>query len=227
VEVVRKGYDISAIPYKLTKDQHILTLPVFLAWCERLNLNPNKSLDATECPVNCVLDLGCGCGDPIAPFLAKRFERTPTHYVGVDVCEKQIELGKQEFPHLKECFQVGEMLEFCKKQQCESFCGVLALFSVFHLPRVHHVQLFESLKKILKRGAPLLITVPEKADEGFNEHWLGARMFWSHFSVDWYEMTLQELGFRIVYKYQDLKEFLGEQEITWYLLCVIPYSLGL
>jgi len=23
------------------------------------------------------------------------------------------------------------------------------------------------------------------------------------------------------------QEFLGEQEITWYLLCVIPYSLGL
>ncbi len=39
-----------------------------------------------------------------------------------------------------------------------------------------------------------------------------------NFSVEWYEITLKELGFELVLKYKDVSEFLGQKEVMWYLL---------
>ena len=39
-----------------------------------------------------------------------------------------------------------------------------------------------------------------------------------HFSVEWYELTLKQLGFELIIKYKDVREFLGEEEVMYYLL---------
>lgn len=182
-------------------------------------------------------------------------------------------------------------LDSCQKDN--SFCGVLSLFTVFHLPRATHIELFMNIKRytpltiaslyecarfaatsefadlsshddgacvarrIMKSGAPLLISVPEEAGEGTSNNWLGgSTMYWSalhthtrthtqftarvlttrttcahgltvcgvcgcivgHFSVEWYELTLKQLGFELIIKYKDVREFLGEEEVMYYLL---------
>jgi len=131
------------------------------------------------------------------------------------------------------------MLEFCKAQQDDSFCGAIALYSIYHLPRVHHLELLVQLKRILLEGSPCLFNVPEHAGEYLQENWLGSeKMYWSksslslsfilltcvtgHFSVEWYELTLKQLGFELLCKYKEIKEFLGEREVMWYLLFKVP-----
>jgi len=141
------------------------------------------------------------------------------HYHGIDISETQISIAKEENPQLQSNFEVAEMLSYCSKQKSDSLCGILCLFSLFHLPRLNHVELFTNIFRILKKGAPVLFTVGEKAHEGFEEDWLGARkMYWSIFSPLWYELTLSELGFELLTKFKEDKNFLGEREITWYLL---------
>jgi hypothetical protein len=49
-------------------------------------------------------------------------------------------------------------------------------------------------------------------------------MFWSSFSVEWYEVTLRDLGFDLVCKLRQDKTFLGDVESTWYLLFKAPHQ---
>jgi len=49
-------------------------------------------------------------------------------------------------------------------------------------------------------------------------------MYWSSFSETWYELTLKEIGFELMGKYKEVKEFLGQRETTWYILCRKPES---
>lgn len=102
---------------------------------------------------------------------------------------------------------------------------------------------------ILQDGSPLLISIPEEAEEGTSKNWLGgSTMYWSthitnlislppkeecqmfpslawshwdspgHFSVEWYELTLKQLGFELIIKYKDVREFFGQTEVMYYLL---------
>jgi hypothetical protein len=84
-----------------------------------------------------------------------------------------------------------------------------------------------NIKRIMKSGAPLLISVPEEAGEGTSNNWLGgSTMYWSHFSVEWYELTLKQLGFELIIKYKDVREFLGEEEVMYYLLFKVKDKCG-
>jgi len=158
---------------------------------------------------NVILELGCGCGEPVGAFLCHSLEKTSTAYLGIDLSDTQIELAKQEYPENSECYKVAEMLEFTKSQRENSISGAIALNTIFHLPRTTHVELLVHLQRVLKPGSALLFNVPENADEGYEENWLGAStMYWSNFSVDWYEMTLKELGYELIMKYKDVRQFL-------------------
>jgi len=81
------------------------------------------------------------------------------------------------------------------------------------------VELLYHITRILADGAPLLFTSPPHASEGLQERWLGnSEMYWSSFSVKWYEITCSDLGLDFVAKSKEVKEFVGEKETTYYLL---------
>ncbi len=82
-----------------------------------------------------------------------------------------------------------------------------------------HVDLFNQIKRILRDNAPFLFTTGPKAIEGFVDRWFGgSRMYWSNFSIHWYEITLEDLGFEFISKSLDVKEFEGGKDPTYYLL---------
>jgi hypothetical protein len=87
------------------------------------------------------------------------------------------------------------------------------------------VELFTQIKRVLEPGAPVLFTVSAgPPGEGVEEDWLGAKMYWSSFSPEWYEVTLRDLGFEQSMKFKVESEFLGEVESTWFMLYQIPSS---
>eukprot|EP00026_Physarum_polycephalum_P007597 Phypoly_transcript_07661.p1 GENE.Phypoly_transcript_07661~~Phypoly_transcript_07661.p1 ORF type:complete len:262 (+),score=36.25 Phypoly_transcript_07661:126-911(+) len=224
IEIVRKGWEDAAVPYRTTKDESLLHLPILdqfislVVQCKgRIgdNNNENNKNDV-------VLELGCGCGYPLAEHIVKCLQKTPIKYHGVDLSKAQIQLARDEYPSLSTNFEVAEMLEYCSNLEDFSLCGVICLFALFHLPRTKHVELFSQIKRVLKKGAPFLFSLAANSYEGVVEDWLGAKMYWSNFSPAWYELTMNELGFELLTKFKEDKNFLGERESTWYMLFRIP-----
>jgi len=152
---------------------------------------------------------------------------TSFRYIGVDLSEEQIDMAKHS---LKDndavSFTVREMTDWCRKQRDNSISGIIALFSVYHLPRSQHVELLYHISRILVEGGPILFTTPPNASEGLQERWLGnSEMYWSSFSVNWYEITCADLGLDFVAKSKEVKEFVGEKETTYYLLYRKPVKI--
>jgi len=206
------------------KDESLAHLPILQQWISlviqskgRIGLR-NSSSNKNDV----VIELGCGSGYPLAGYIAKSLENTPIRYHGIDFSEAQIELAKQEYPDMADSFEVSEMLSYCTKLESQSLCGIICLFSLFHLPRLKHVELFYQIKRCLKKGAPVLFTLAAEGFEGVSEEWLGSKMYWSSFSPSWYELTLNELGFELLTKFKEEKTFLGERESTWYMLFRMP-----
>jgi len=207
IKLVKRGYEVAAGKYREEKSMVILDLMIFKQWLSLINKGP-------------ILDLGCGSGYPLASELFNR----NISYLGIDLAKNQIKIAKEQFPLHQESFKEGEMLQFCKQSEKNIFEGAIVLFSIFHLPREKHCELLSELRRILKSGAPILITVSDQEHEDFERNWLGAdQMWWSSFSHKWYEQTLEELQFEEVMKYQEKVLFNKSEEINWYLLFrVIP-----
>ena len=203
-EVVRDGYDVIARSYREQKDESTIKLQAFREWLARIQKGP-------------VLELGCGSGFPVAMALFNE----EIEYLGIDVSQSQIALAKKQFPERQESFVVAEMIDFARDAPSQAYGGIIALFAISHLERVHHVELFTHLKRMLKRGGYILFN-NGFGGEGYDEEWLGAPMFWSSFSTDWYEKTALELGFEVCLKQRNVSEFRGEEETMWYLLLRKP-----
>ena len=112
------------------------------------------------------------------------------------------------------------MVQYCKQLSNDSFDGVIALFSIFHLPINKQVQLFIEINRILTDKSPMLITVSTSDDEGIVENWLGGTspMYWSNKLASWYEEKLSEIGFEKVEEYTRTVFFDNKDEIQNFLL---------
>ncbi len=80
-ELVRAGYDKISYAYRGDKDE----AGQYLSWLAELT--------PLLVPRSKVLDLGCGCGVPVAQELSKDF-----YVTGVDISPVQIERAKQLVP---------------------------------------------------------------------------------------------------------------------------------
>ena len=135
-----------------------------------------------------VLDVGCGSGVPVAQFLAKQgFLVT-----GIDLSESMLEMARSNVP--KGNFIQKSMTELDFPEQC--FDGIVACYSIIHVPRQLHRTILESFKHILRPGGILLFSCGSSEWEGI-EDFYGEQMFWSHFNSDVYIRYLKELRFKL------------------------------
>lgn len=143
-------------------------------------------------PGAAVLDLGCGCGVPVAVRLAKSFDLT-----GVDISPVQIDRAKRNVPGAR--FVCADMTTL----QCpyDLFSAVVALYSITHVPIEEQYGLLEQCSKWLHAEGYLLATVGHREWTGTRSNWLGsgADMFWSHADEDTYVEWLSDLGFRVLW----------------------------
>jgi len=134
-----------------------------------------------------VLELGCGNGLPVAATLAQQFRVT-----GVDVSEKQIESARENVPNAE--FLASDMAKL--DYPSDSFGGVIALYSIIHLPRELHGDLFDSIYSWLTPGGVFLATFASTESEiWIEDDWFGAPMYWSGYSPDRTKEMITESGF--------------------------------
>lgn len=180
-EIVKTSYD--AVSHTYRGDVEDDDCIEYHAWLDALisHLSPGTA----------VLDLGCGCGIPVAKRLAAIHQVT-----GVDISPRQIERARQLAP-------AGHFL--CADMTAidfppASFEAIVSFYAIIHLPLAEQPLLFRKLHRWLKPGGYFMATLGSTAWTGSEENWLGvpgATMYWSHTDTTTYKSWLTESNFEI------------------------------
>lgn len=178
-QIVSKGYDKVTEVYRSDNDNDV----TYINWCRRiLELRPNSQT---------ALDIGCGCGIPVCKYFSEHGLQT----VGIDISPRQIERAKKLAPEAT--FLCDDYLRTNDHQ----YDIITAFYSIIHIDRTLHKQVFEKLYKQLSDGGIAVVTVGHEEWEGYEDNWLGiegAKMYWSHYAVDKYHEMLNSLNFSLI-----------------------------
>ena len=191
-ELVRKGYNKIAKEYQANR--HIF--------------KNSKELEefASSLSENAkILDVGCGAGVPVTKFLVEcGFDVT-----GVDFSESMLKLARKNVPKAKFIKKDMTKMDF----EDDSFDGLTAFYSVFHIPKEKHFFLFKSFHRILKDQGVMMICIGGDEWEGTAEYF-GTEMFWSHYSSEKSLQLVKDAEFQIIW---DKHLVRGGEEQYWIL----------
>ncbi len=135
-----------------------------------------------------VIDLGCGAGVPVDDVLIKR-----GHLVtGIDFSAQQLALARRNCPRAD--YQQLDLAELTDHQF--SADGMVCLYTIFHLPRIHHAQWLKTIGTYLPKDAPLLISMGDQPFEGWHE-FHGQEIWSSHYGPTENRAMLAAAGFSI------------------------------
>ena len=173
---VRRGYDACAAAYHRSRKMQPPT--------ELLGLL-NRLQDESE-----ILDVGCGAGVPIARTLARRH-----HVTGVDMSQEMIHRARRNVPAGRFIRADITSTDFAPL----SFEAVVAIYSIFHLPREEQPALFQRIHRWLRPGGYLLCSLSYYNEAGYTESgFFGVTMYWSNYALSEYLDTLARVGFEVV-----------------------------
>lgn len=136
-----------------------------------------------------VLDLGCGAGEPSTRLLAERFS-----VVGVDISDAQLELARDRVPSAE--FIHGDITEVSFSEA--AFAGITAFYSVSHIPREAHGELFRRIAGWLEPGGLFLATLGAMGLPDWKGDWLGVPMFFSSHDAETNRDLLRDAGFELL-----------------------------
>lgn len=186
-DIVRDGYDAVSYRYRGDGDDP----EPYDRWAA--NLAERLSSGAR------ILDLGCGCGVPIARTLtAQGFAVT-----GVDISPIQIERARSLVPGATFVLADAIDVDF----PAASFDAVICLYALIHLPQTEQPTILANVRRWLRPGGWLLATTGAQAWTGTEDGWLGgdATMWWSHPGAATYRQWFADAGLRI-----EAEEFVAE-----------------
>lgn len=179
LELVQNGYNTIASTYTASRMQDSEDVTLLADLIARLA--PNARL----------LDAGCGAGVPVTKSLAQ-FARV----IGVDFSEGQLALARQLVPNAEFLCQDLTALGFPD----HSFDAIVSYYAIIHIPRVHHPALYQSFFRLLKpNGSALLCLGANDVADDYEDNYLGARMYWSHFDAETNLQLLRDAGFQIIW----------------------------
>jgi SAM-dependent methyltransferase len=181
-DVVRIGYDKVSHAYRTDGfDYDRSGYKTYLSWLEP-RLRPGAS----------ILDLGCGCGVPVAQVLSRQH-----HVTGVDISPVQIERARKLVPTAR--FICTDMATL--DVEPDSLDSIVAFYSIIHVPLDEQPRLFVKLARWLKPGGHLLASVGHTNWTGTEVNWRGvegATMYWSHGDARMYRGWLEQVGLVIL-----------------------------
>ena len=150
--IVRRGYDLVSRTYRAddADDER------YGEWLDALE----KRTDAGSA----VLDLGCGCGVPVARRLAMRYAVT-----GVDLSPVQIARARDLVPGAT--FICADMTTLTFPD--ESFEAIACLFALIHVPLSEQPALLGKVQHWLRPGGLFIATVGHQAWTGLEKGEIG------------------------------------------------------
>lgn len=195
-ELVRRGYDALSYYYRRDDAGEEGYAPWLAALRERVPAGGE------------VLDLGCGCGIPVARGLAADGYRV----TGVDISDVQIERARRLVPTGTFLRADATTVEF----PAGRFDAVVSLYALIHMPLDAQPGLIARAAGWLRPGGWLLTVTGENAWTGSEDNWLGgpAAMWWSHADAATYRSWLTGAGLLIV-EQRFVPEGSGGHALLW------------
>lgn len=195
-DLVRRGYD--ALSYHYRRDD--ADDGRYAPWLATLH---------TRLPAGAaVLDIGCGCGVPVARSLADAGHQV----TGVDISDVQIERARRLVPS-------GTFIRVDATRlnlQPVSFDAVVCLYALIHMPLPEQPRLIGRIASWLRPGGWLLATVGHNAWTGTEDNWLDgpAPMWWSHTDAATYRSWLLHTNLMITSQ-EFIPEGAGGHTLFW------------
>ncbi len=155
-----------------------------------------------------ILDFGCGTGIPFDKYLADRgFKIT-----GVDITPKHLKQARKNVPNAK--FIEGDFsrINFVNQR----FHAIIALYSIFHIPREEQQNLFQKMHRLLENDGVALITLGTEEGDSIKKHWHGAPMAWSSHKLSSYRTMITRTNFEIIKSEYEGQP--GEKEYHWWVI---------
>lgn len=189
LERTRRDYDRVAGAYDelVRSDQsstHLLSTAIITVFAEMVRAQGSQSA---------VIDVGCGPGQ-----WTEHLNHLEVRAYGVDLSPEMVALARRHRPDLK--YEVGSMLDLSAADG--SVAGILASFSIIHLPPEVLPAAFAEFARVLEPGAPLLIGAQvTDVDPGatgwvrYDEHRASPSYRWT---LDALAERLRQPGFREV-----------------------------
>jgi len=183
-------------PRRLVREGYDRIAPRYLAWnVENVKGSPAEDrfvpMLLRTLPVGGrVLDLGCGNGVPRTRALAACF-----HVIGADLSLAQLKLTRA---HVPEAVLVRADMSRMHLRPA-SLDAVVAFYSIIHVPREDHGELFQRVAAWLRPGGAFLAVLgTEDLPASVEEDWLGAPMYWSGYDAATNLRLVQEAGFALI-----------------------------
>ncbi|MGW1612726.1 class I SAM-dependent methyltransferase [Streptomyces sp. NPDC002285] len=127
-----------------------------------------------------VADLGSGPG-----YITARLHALGVPVFGVDISPRMVALARRAHPELR--FHVGSMTALDLPD--ETLGGIIALFSVIHIPTEHLAATLAEFHRVLVPGGHVLLGFQSGSPDGGEEHLHLAERFGHEISLDYYWRT--------------------------------------
>jgi SAM-dependent methyltransferase len=137
-----------------------------------------------------VCDLGCGPGH-VARYLHER----GVEVVGIDLSTAMIGQARRLTPGIE--FRKGEILAMEDDEEC--WAGIVAFYSIIHIPRAEMRKALAELRRVLRRGGTLLLAFHIGDETIHLDEWWGQQVSLDFFLFrsDEMEGYLRDAGFEI------------------------------
>ncbi len=186
-ELVRRGYDALSRHYESAYPTETKYRP----WLDGLSSRLRAG--------STVVDVGCGCGVPVARALVGAGHRV----TGIDISEVQVRRARQLVPGADFIHADATTVDF----PAESVDAVVSFYALIHIPLDEQLPLLERIATWLRPGGRFLATMGHQAWTGTEDNWLGggATMWWSHADAATNRAWLEQAGLVV-----DHEEFVPE-----------------
>ncbi len=196
-EIVKKGYDAIGGKYTSERNENLREMD-FLPEFTKCIPEGGK-----------ILDLGCGGGIPFTKYLSKRFE-----VIGIDISPGQIKLARKNVKDAS--FICSDVTTF--KFPRNFFDGILAYYSIIHIPRNEHFPLFSKMHSILKPKGVVLMSLHSNDDpESIYDDFFGTKMYWSGFGKEENLKLIKNAGFNLIWS-KLVQDSLGDSKHLFVLV---------
>jgi SAM-dependent methyltransferase len=139
-------------------------------------------------PGSSILDIGCGSGAPVAKYLIDQGLAVD----GVDTSPTLIALCRERFP--QRSWHVADMRTLALQ---ETFNGLLAWDSLFHLSHNDQRRMFSTFKGHASPHAALMFTSGTSHGEAIGSY-RGEPLYHASLAAEEYRALLESNGFRVI-----------------------------